>query len=369
MKVIEFFGEPLSYGGQEAFIFNMYSHFNRLAKYLFITPFHADNIELLEMISNRGDEYIACNYVFESFWRKVSIIKAAKKCIPSDCDVIHIHSGSIFNLMIVAKIAKKKGIKRIIVHSHATGNADVKHGIIKKLSDSYLEKYADCFLACSKEAGKFKFSDKVLASNRFHVINNGIELERYKYCDEYRKKIRDELRLKDEFVLCNVGRYSHEKNQMFILKVFSEYLNLDSSAKLLLVGGEGPSKDELIHEIDRLGIKSKVIMLSKRNDINQILSAVDVFLFPSLFEGLGISAIEAQASGLHTLCSENVPEEANVTPLFHRLSLNDRVSDWVDIIMKLPIVDRVEYGHNKFNPNYIASNCAKELESLYFCNG
>ena len=366
MKVIEFFGEPLSYGGQEAFIFNMYSHFNKPADYLFITPFHADNVELIEKINNRGDEYISNNYKFESVLRKLYIIKTAKKSIPSGYDVIHIHSGSIFNLMVVSKIAKKKGIKKVIVHSHATGHADAKHGLIKKISDSYLDKYADVFLACSKEAGRFKYSDEVLNSERFKVINNGIELDNYKYDTENRKQIRDELNLKDEFVLCNVGRYSAEKNQKYIVRVFNEYLKINSNSKLLFVGGEGPAKDELIQEIKNLGIDSKVIMLTKRNDINKILSAVDVFLFPSLFEGLGISGIEAQASGLHTICSENIPDEADVSPLFHRLSLNDGEKIWAEYIAKLPGVDRVEYGYNKFDKDYVAVNCAAKLEDLYF---
>lgn len=366
MKVIEFFGEPLSYGGQEAFIYNMYSHFTKPAKYLFITPFHADNVELIEKINNRGDEYISNNYKFESKLRKVYIIKTAKKSIPSGYDVIHIHSGSIFNLMIVSKIAKKKGIKKVIVHSHATGHADAKHGLIKKISDSYLDKYADLFLACSKEAGRFKYSDEVLKSDRFNVINNGIELDNYKYNEDWRNQIRNELKLKDEFVLCNVGRYSSEKNQKFIVRVFNEYLKINSNSKLLFVGGEGPAKEELIQEIDHLGLKSKVIMLTKRNDINKILSAADVFLFPSLFEGLGISGIEAQAAGLHTLCSENIPDEANVTPLFQRLSLSDGERAWAECITKLPNTDRIEYGNKRFNKEYAAVNCAAKLESLYF---
>lgn len=369
MKVIEFFGEPLSYGGQEAFIFNMYSHFSAEVKCLFITPFHADNVELLKLIKNKGDQCIFNDFRFESVFRKLSIIRTANKFISSDYDVIHIHSGSIFNLMVVAIIAKKKGIKKVLVHSHATGNADIKHGIIKKISDSFLERFADVFLACSKEAGRFKYSERIMSSDRFHVINNGIEIDKYKYRDEYRTRIRNELKLKNEFVMCNVGRYSYEKNQKFIVNVFNEYLKKDSSAKLLFVGGEGPAKEELIHEIDRLELGSKIIMLSKRNDINEILSAVDVFLFPSLFEGLGISAIEAQAAGLYTLCSENIPEETNVTPLFLRVSLSEGAPSWADQVSKLSVVDRVEYGNNRFNKNYIASNCAKKLESLYCLNG
>ena len=366
MKVIEFFGEPLSYGGQEAFINNMYSHFTKSAKYLFITPFHADNKELIEIIKNKGDECVSCNYKFESVLRKLNIIRSAKKTIPSDYDVIHIHSGSIFNLMIVAKIAKKKGIKKVIVHSHATGNADVKHGIIKRFADSYLEKYADVFLACSKEAGKFKFSEKVMSSDKFQVINNGIELDKYKFSDDYRRKIRNELNLNDEFLMCNVGRYSKEKNQVFILRVFNEYLKHDPTARLLFVGGEGPAKDELMQEINSLGIGSQIIMLSKRNDINQILSAADVFLFPSFFEGLGISAIEAQASGLHTICSENIPEEANVTPLFHRVPLADGVDKWVNVVLGLPSVNRIEIGFDMFDREYTAAESALKLENLYF---
>ena len=366
MKIIEFFGEPLSYGGQEAFAYNMYSHFKREGKYTFITPFHANNKDLLSLIEKKKDKYKAFNYNFNSILRKWYIIKAALKSITQEYDVLHIHSGSTFTLLAVAHIASKRKIRKIIVHSHATGNNDFKHGIIKKIADKQFEKKADIFLACSKEAGLFKFPKKIINSNKFKIIKNAVDLEKFRYSEEKRNLIRNELNIDKDLLICQVGRYSPEKNQVFVLKVFNQYIKKNDKTKLVFVGGDGPTKEDLLKQIQNYGLKKKVIVLSERKDVNYILSAADVFVFPSLFEGLGISAIEAQAVGLHTICSEHIPEEANVSHLFHRVPISVGIKRWVDAIDEYSNVVREDVRNEIVENGYSLEKCAGELECIYF---
>lgn len=366
LKIMEFFGEPISYGGQETFIMNMYSHFKRNAEYTFVTPFVADNKELIDLISNKKDVLIADDYNFNSTHRKKYIWITGSKYISSDYDVLHVHTGSILTLLMVAFIAKKNKVKKVIVHSHATGYKNIKHTMVKKLADCYLDKFADYFLACSREAALFKFSSRVIQSNRFMIIKNGIDVNRYRYNDTYRKEKRKEFGLEKEVVLCNVGRYSEEKNQKFVLNVFCKYREINPNSKLLLVGGNGPLKVELKQEIERLGIASEVLMLTERNDVNEILSSVDVFLFPSLFEGLGISAIEAQASGLPTICSENIPDEACISQCFYKIPLEEGAQAWAQFISELSPKERESSYKEIVESGYSAENCAASIEEIYF---
>lgn len=366
LKVMEFFGEPISYGGQETFIMNMYLHFQKNADYTFITPFIADNRELINLIQLKKDVLIACNHNFNSILRKKFIWITANKYFSSKYDVIHVHSGSILTLLMTAYLAKRKKIKRVIVHSHATGYRNIKHIIVKKFADLFLNKYADYFLACSREAGLFKFSSKVIQSNKFTIIKNGIDVNNFKYNENFRREKRKEFGVQDELIFCNVGRYSKEKNQKFVLEVYEEYKKLDPKCKLILVGGNGPIKEEIEQTIEKLSIYSDVIMLTERNDVNEILSAVDVFLFPSLFEGLGISAIEAQASGLPTICSENIPDDARASQYFYKIPLEKGAKEWARFIFELPKVNRESSYREIIESGYSAETCAANIEELYF---
>lgn len=366
MKILEFFGEPLSYGGQEAFIYNMYVHFQKNAEYTFLTPFFANNEELLNVISAKSDKIIACNHEFQSAFRKKYIIDSALEFINNEYDVIHIHSGSVFTLLIVASIAKKKGVHRVIVHSHATGHVDMKHKLIKWVSDNSLEKKADVFLACSIEAGVFKYSDDIIRSKKFKIVKNGIDIDKFEFNKEYREKIRKELKIDNEKIICNIGRYSREKNQAFILDIAEEYMKVNKNMKVVFVGGNGTEERKLKEIVKQKNMEQNVIMLKERKDINQILSAADVFVFPSLFEGLGISAIEAQAAGLQTICSENVPNEVIVSHYYHKCLLSDGPKKWANYIMNLPETNRNGCKAEIEAKGYSAALCAKELEDIYF---
>lgn len=366
MRVLEFFGEPLSYGGQESFMINVYQYFDLENEYCFVTPFYFNNTFLRSLILQKNDTSIADNCDFDSRNRKKYIIATAKRTITDEYDVVHIHSGSVFTLLIVARIAKQRGVKKVIVHSHATGNDNLTHKVIKMVSDLFLEKYADYFLACSLEAGRFKFSEKILRSSRFRIIRNGIDIKKFTFDKDTRVIKRKELGVDNRTVICNVGRYSPEKNQVFLLDVLQEYLKLDPKGMLLLIGGTGIMQEEIKSCIDTLHLQKYVIMLQERNDIPELLSAADYFVFPSLFEGLGMSAIEAQAAGLVTLCSEYIPDDANVSPLYRKLPIEKGAEAWAQYIFHTLDSRRLDTSKEIERNGYSSSKCAEQLEKIYF---
>ena len=367
VNVLEFFGEPLLYGGQEAFMLNMYKNFeNPNIHYTFCTPFESGNKTMIQMAKDRGDEIVAYNYKFESKTRKLSVKKAAKDILSKNkFDVIHIQSGSIFILLNVAKLAKKYGVKKIIVHSHSTGNINFKYKLIKAYSDKHITKYVDEYFGCSHLAAVWKFPQSVIDNKQYTVINNGIDIKRFTYSEKTRQKYKELLNLKDNFTICNVARFSFEKNHKFLVEIMESLSNKHFKFKCVLVGS-GPLKEEITNTLKEKGLIENVIFLENRSDVAEILMACDVFLLPSLFEGLPVTLVEAQAAGMLSLGSDQITKEIIVTDICEYLPIVD-ANVWADkiISLKKQQVDRSKYAEVVANAGYDAKESAKLLEDKY----
>lgn len=367
IKVLYIFAEPFSYGGQEAFAINMYNQIDK-EKYKidFYTPFKCDNKEIESLLKKNNDNMYFDNYEFFSKSRKMHYIKGVTKIIKNrNYDIVHINSGSTFSLAKGAKIVKKYSNAKVIVHSHATGINNIKH-ILANIMFVNDFKYVDYFLACSLEAGRFRFLDKIVNSNKFSVINNGIDINKFKYDESIRSTYRRLLKLdKKEFVIGHVGRFSMEKNHIFLINVFNEVKKRYKNVKLLLVG-DGDMEDNIIELLTEKKLLDSTIILSKRKDVNKILNAMDIFLFPSLFEGLGIAVIEAQISGLTVLCSDVVPKEAKIINKCTFLKLN-RVDEWVqEVVKEINKTNKREFSNLKLlNNDFDSKKCARKLETIY----
>lgn len=367
IRVLQVFGEPLSNGGQESFIMNMYRNIDKKKiQFDFYTPFFCDNERLENEIKKLGGNVYTSNGRFEEEGVKKDFITGLKKFLNKHkYEVIHINSGSIFNLAFGAKIAKKSGARKIIVHSHATGIDNIRYKIIKFLSTTIFLNNVTNYLACSEDAAKWKFPKKIVQASNYTIIKNGIDLEKYIYNENTRKKYRKLLGIADnEFVIGHIGRFEKSKNHIFLINIFEKVLKNNPNTRLLLVG-TGTLKEEINNILNEKNIANKVIFLEKRNDINNILQAMDVFVFPSLFEGLGIAVIEAQAAGLFTICSNNIPEEANVTELFRKVSLNEDREKWVEEIIKCKNYERKNTINCIKEKGFCAKDVAQKLEKLY----
>ena len=367
ITVLQVFGEPLDNGGQEAFIMNMYRNIDRSkVQFDFFTPYYCANENLRHEIESMGGHVFEKAGHFDTQGDKKDFVNNLTAFFAEHkYDTVHIHSGSIFSLAMGAKIAKKNGAKKVIVHSHATGNNNLQYKIIKAVSPFLFAGNATDYLACSEIAARWKFPKSVIRRKQYRILKNGIDLQKFSFDESVRTRYRTEMKLENKFVMCHVGRMSPEKNHAFLLDVFEALKKLRHDALLLLIG-DGPERHNVEKLVQEKGLANDVILLGKRQDVNALLQAGDVFVFPSLFEGLGIVAIEAQATGLPTLCSEHIPEEANATSLFSRISLSDGPAAWAEKILALPVPeDRSGYGKYLSQCGYDSKEAAYCLQQIY----
>lgn len=367
MRILQVFAEPFANGGQESFIMNMYNNIDKSKfQFDFFTPYSCDNTKMAKKIKENGGNLYVCNKEFNCKKRKKYFVNELKKFLKANkYKNVHIHSGSIFALLNGARIAKKSGANQIIVHSHCTGIDSYKYRLIKKYSEKIFLRNVTDYLACSELAAEWKFPKKIVDKHNYTVIRNGIEVEKFVFNEDIRNEYRKMLNIKEnEFVIGNIGRFEKQKNHSFLIEVFEKMLQIEGNCKLLLVGN-GVEKEKIISIIKEKNIDNKVIMLENRSDCNRILQAMDVFVFPSLFEGLGIVAIEAQAAGLKTFCSENVPQEINLTNLYERIELSEGVDYWAKYILNKKNYTRQNLFNQIKQKGYDAIDSVKLLEYIY----
>lgn len=238
----------------------------------------------------------------------------------NEWQAVHIHCPHF--AAFIAPNAKRAGIKNIIVHCHTTEFSLNGNSTRNKILSLYAKYFIKKKLACSKTAGDLWYGRK-----KYTVLNNAIDCERFRFNIEVRKKVREEYNISNSFVVSHIGKTSvKQKNHSFLFEVFAKIKEKNNSAKLLLIGGE--KNKELSELSKKLNIENDVIYLGARSDLEKFLWASDVFLFPSLSEGLPVSVVEAQAAGLPVVMSDTITTEVVVTELVTVKSLKDSYKDW-----------------------------------------
>lgn len=250
-------------------------------------------------------------------------------------DVLYANVFQALSLCYV-RIARQERIQVRVVHSH---NTSLRASLTRpfKLLIHSLAKHLLCMeatelAACSEAAAKFMFPENLLNQKGYFFIPNGIDTFRFRYDPIARQQIRQELGIVDRFVIGNVGRLCFQKNQEFLIEMMPLVLKERSDSVLLLLG-EGEALDELKAKTAKLNVENRVLFLGSVHNVERYLSAMDVFAFPSRFEGLGIAAVEAQASGLPTILSEFIPQEAILTELASVEKLD--LKRWTEVISTL----------------------------------
>ncbi|MBM7604656.1 glycosyltransferase involved in cell wall biosynthesis [Metabacillus crassostreae] len=244
--------------------------------------------------------------------------------------IVHSHMDKMSGFVLEA--AKKAGIQVRIAHSH---NTQSEGGFAAKLYKEYaginIGKSATHYLACSNSAAKWLFKNK---ANSSKLLKNGIDTEKFTFSKKIRDKIRNELGVEDRLVLGNVGRFNHQKNHSFLIDVFSELNIIEPKACLVLVG-DGALRSDIEEKVKRLGLEEKVKFLGVRSDINSLLQAFDLFVFPSFHEGLPVTLIEAQGAGLPCLISENITKEVDMGINLVKFLPINRKNVWVEEIVEV----------------------------------
>lgn len=318
----------LNTGGSETLIMNIYRRIDRnIIQFDFIRHVESENFYDDEITSLGGKIYNCPRYkgsnhlAYKRWWKSFFLDHP-------DYRIIHAHSRSTAGIYL--KIAQKAGLTTI-AHSHSVSNGKGISALIKNTLQYSIRNYSDYMFACSNEAGKWLFGNRVLSSN-FQVLPNAIDVTRFSYNQQIRDKYRKELNIENKFVIGHVGRMSAPKNHFYLLDVFCEINKIVEESVLVLLG-DGELKTQIEDKAKELGVLNQVLFIGAVSNVNDYYQAMDVFVFPSIWEGFGMATIEAQASGLRCYISDLVPKSVNVChDLVTFLSINSPASIWAQKI-------------------------------------
>lgn len=335
------------------------------ATFLLRNLLHYDE-SMVKILEKRRAKIIVKPESFNSYLKDYFFFKKLFK--KEKYDIVHAHL--LFYNGIIMRAAYKAGVGKRIAHSHATeGNrvmgklkkitGDIYHAIMRAV----IGKYATDIVGCSKKAGEY-MCGKRLFGERGIVLPNYVNIDEYSFSGESRLLKRKEFGLTDELLIGHTGSIYWIKNQTFLVELLAGLLKVCPNARLMLVGEEadGGKTKALAKE---LNVADKVIFTGSRDDIPELLCAMDIFMFPSRFEALPIAPIEAQAAGLPCIVSTGVPEEIKVTDSFARLSLDAPAEQWIEKIAEFSAFDRTKSDLTELKARYSAQSIARKLNALY----
>lgn len=360
------------YGGVESFLLNVFYHID-IARYdvRFLTCGQSTYKMFETDIIDRGGKIDEIPIYADSLKNQIKLYNSLRMYFRKiNPDIVHINSGGLSFHYIASKAARKEGIGNVILHSHnfIPGKRGIKE-VAKEPIKNIVSHYGNRYLACSAGAARWIFPEKLCENKGVEIIPNGIDTKRFAYNMDKRIAFRKEFGLDNNLVIGNIGRFQAQKNHEFIIKIMKEVSTIVPDAKLLLAG-EGELKNKIISMVQDFGLAGNVIFLGERKDMDAFLSAIDVFILPSLHEGLPIAAIEAQTAGARVLLSETITKETNITGNVVFLPiLNDSDEKlWARKICESIDADtsrRKEYQKIVFNYGYDVEVCTKRMNQIY----
>lgn len=357
----------LEIGGNEIFAMNVFRHLDRDKFSMDFVIFDDENMVLYDEIISSGAKVWTC---VSKYKNKILILIDQMKQLSSilksnEYQLIHCNSCSCIGILRSAFPAKINGHIKIITHSHNVGQNSMSwlSFLARYAFKLLISKIADYGFACSIEAGNSKYTRSFIASEKYRVINNAIDVGNYIFCNEDRELIRNELGLDENTILMGtIGRLDFQKNHSFMLDMFSDFKkNSDRKAKLIIIG-EGILEKELKNQVKHLKIEEDVIFAGRKNNANRYYNAMDCFILTSNFEGLPFVLIEAQTNGLQCFVSDTISKDVDISetikfiPLdtekwrellisngFKRISKNNiqKVIDKYDIKKELEVIENI----------------------------
>ncbi len=338
MKKILQIGMTNNKGGIESYLINQYRNLDGKIRYDFINITGEYEIAYSKEIINKGGKIYSVvsrhknpiKHYYSLLMLLYNLRKEYGVIVLNTCNLDYVYP------LFIAKII---GIPKRIIHSHNSGNESqngLSRRLLRKINKIILRYSANTFWACSRMAGKWMFG-----RHDYSLIHNAIEIDKYTFDLNVRTKQREKYDVNDKFVVGNVARFSPQKNHVFLIKVFSELLRFNPNSILWLVGAFEYDSDifeTVKREIRKRDIEDKVVFLGERSDVCDLYQAMDCLVMPSLFEGLSMTAIEAQATGMSCYFSDKMSRETAITSNCHFISLNKDAYEWAR---------EIYYGMNK----------------------
>lgn len=369
MKILHFVSK-MDRAGQESFIMNVYRNINRNRFQFSFLCTNQEQGDFDSEIKDLGGKifYLPKNRYSNGAKRYVQDIMIISKWLKdnkNEYDIVHLHTYHAVDVFVHVMACRMAKCKHLVVHSHNTSG---EHQRLHMLFRSVNNMFSFTRFACSFDAGIWLYGKEMMRKGKVQVVYNGINPEDYRYSQQEGDKYREMFGLKGKTVIGHIGRFSTQKNHFRIISIFTQYLNKNPDAVLVLVG-KGELQEEIMTSAEKNGISNNVMFLGTREDIPQLMALMDIMLFPSLYEGLSVVLVEAQASGLKCVISDNIlPPEENIIPqLFTNVSLKKSNDVWIDLIgSALDIeIDRNECCDKMIESGFNIVNTTRQLECEY----
>lgn len=280
----------------------------------------------------------------------------------SEYKIVHAHNGAFIVYPLFA--AKKNKVPVRISHVHsASFTFDLKWPL-KVFCKPWIPFCCTKKWACGKDAGLFYYGKRALDNNEVLVIKNAIEIDRFLFNNDLRNRIRDKYDLRNKFVVGHVGRFDKQKNHTFLIDVFDEIYNQNKNARLLLLG-DGSLIEVIKDKVSELGLQDAVVFVGNVDNVNEFYQAMDCFVLPSIWEGLPVVGIEAQAADLPCVFSDDVTDETMILSTTKFLSRNESIRKWADTILDSKVSKRTDRSNELRKAGYDIKEEAKKLMSIY----
>ena len=362
VRVLQVLGGT-SLGGAESRVMDSYRHLDRSRiQFDFCVHSQEEGFFDKEIESLGGHIYRVPRFQVVNW---LAYRKAWKDFFREHPGYVAVHGHMTSTASIYLPIAKAAGVPLTIAHARSAGVDPGLKGAMTRFLRKNLGKKADVCLTCSRLAGEAVFGKKMVEAGRVTTVPNAIDAREFAFSEKKRKQKRTELGIgEQEFVIGHVGRFGHMKNHAFLLDVFAEICRKVPDSRLLLVG-EGGLMDSVREKATSLGLSDRVIFTGNQAQVADFYMAMDFFVFPSIFEGLPGSVIEAQAAGLRCLVSDSVTDEVLITPLAQAHSLSDKASVWAQNVLERRSYEREQMAQAIKEAGFDVSDQVKFLEKLY----
>lgn len=358
-------------GGIETLIMNIYRNIDRDKVQFDFLIHNPTEGEYAEEIKKLGGHIYRMPVLRDKtrtyYWRYFEYKSALKKFFSEHKEIKVLHGHMTNTASIYMPIAMEYGnVKCCIAHSHQTEATPGLSGVVTNILQRHLENIATDYFACSEEAAKWIYSSEIIENGKVKIIHNGADVEKYHFSATEHEKLKNKMGHSGKIVFGNVARFKRQKNHEFLLDIFAEIHKMNSNTVLALVG-QGELEQNMKEKAVQLGLVDCVEFLGARNDVPSLLKEFDVFLLPSLFEGLPLVGIEAQAAGLPMIASSKVTPETDITGNVTFLPLELSAKEWAKKILEVNTTFiRNDMTQKVRDAGYDIRHTAKWLQQFYF---
>lgn len=354
MRILMVNTVPTERNGITNVIFNLLRGMDGKALTVDLVAIGEPEADYRQQIESRGGQVFVLNRSLKGVF---SYIRSLSRVVrDGKYDVVHAHgnSATLFFEMAAARLG---GCRMRVAHSH---NTTCKFMTLHRLLNPFFQRCCTHALACGEAAGKWLYGNR-----EFTVVNNGVDVSRLRFDPEVRAQCRQELGLSESYVIGHTGQMETVKNHAYLISLFPEILKVRPEAKLMLIG-DGSLRPEIEGQIKALGLEEKVLLLGKRGDVPRLYQCMDVFAMPSLFEGLPLSLVEAQAAGLPCVVSDAVTRQVDLVGnmVFVGIGEENR-PDWVKALCGAPQADRASFAGRIESSGFDIKSCAGAVLKLY----